>query len=80
MTQHMIHYGTRHTARHMTEYSETLEKVSVSTTAKFLVSGSLGLDNSKIPGLKESRSRQLQNSWSQRVSVSTTNEFQVAAS
>ena len=74
------------------EYSETLKKVSVSTTLaqsrqvsvsttpKFLVSGSLGLDNSKIPGLKESRSRQLQNSWSQRVSVSTTNEFQVSAS
>ena len=56
------------------EYSETLEKVlvsttlaqsrqvSVSTTPKFLVSKSLGLDNSKIPGLKESRSRQLNSS------------------
>ena len=56
------------------EYSETLEKVSVSTTfaqsqlvsvsttPKFQVSKSLGLDNSKTPGLKESQSRQLQNS------------------
>ena len=59
------------------EYSETLEKVSVSTTLaqsrqvsisttpKFLVSGSLGLDNSKIPGLKESRYRQQMSSKSQ---------------
>ena len=53
------------------EYSETLKKVSVltnfaqsqlvsvSTTSKCLVSKNLGLDNSEITGLKESRSRQL---------------------
>ena len=54
--------------------------VSVSTTPKFKVSKSLGPDNSEIPGLKESRSRQLQNSWSQEVSVSTTTEFRVSIS
>ena len=54
--------------------SETLEKVSVLTT--FAQSWSvLGLNNPKFSSLKESQSRQLTNSVSQKVSVSTTFNF-----